>query len=132
MSVCRFSRPTSCRPCLISSIALSYRILSGCALLSTLVDLSTFFLWKIWASTDVAPSKNSAPRVKSARLFPATHSFEVALRTIRPKLHLSRECRVPRRISRLNPLETGSAHTQHHLNISQPTGTIKYNLNERQ
>src|SRR5580698_7100976 len=112
MSVCRFSRPTSCRPCLMSSIALSYKILSGWALLSALVDLSTFFLWKIWALDEVAPSKNSAPRVKSARPFPATHSFEVALRTIRPKLHLSRECWVPRRNPKLNPLETGSAHTQ--------------------
>src|SRR5271154_593223 len=112
MRVCRFNRPTSCRPCLMSSIALSYKILSGWALLSTLVDLSTFFLWKIWASTDVAPRKNSAPRVKSARLFPATHGFEVALRTIRPKLHLSRECQVPRRNSRLSPLETDSARTQ--------------------
>src|SRR5215469_10624660 len=43
MSVCRLSRPTSCLPCLMSSIALSYRILSGSALLSTLVDLLTFF-----------------------------------------------------------------------------------------
>src|SRR5580658_6967011 len=105
-----FSRPTSCLPCLISSTARSYRILSGCALLSTLVDLSIFFfLWRIWVTCAlhvVAPSKNSAPKIQSARSFPVTYSFEVAQLTVRPKLHLSRECQVPRRNFRLSPLET--------------------------
>src|SRR5580700_4642741 len=98
MSVCIFSRPTSCRPCLTSSMALSYRILSGCALLSTAVDLLTFFfLWKIWAFDVVDPSKNSAPKTQSARLLPVTCSFDFALFTVWPKLHLSRECRVSSR-----------------------------------
>src|SRR5207237_3843363 len=43
ISVCKFRRTTSCRPCLMSAIALSYRILSGSAVLSALVDLLTFF-----------------------------------------------------------------------------------------
>src|SRR5882762_9554892 len=60
MSVCRFSRPTSCRPCLTSSIALSYRILSGSAVFSALVDLLTlFFLWKTCASHRVALRRNN-------------------------------------------------------------------------
>src|SRR6202040_3244019 len=108
MSVCMFSRPTSCRPCLISSMALSYRILSGCALLSTPVDLFIFFfLWRIWlicASLVVAPSKNSAPKTQSARPFLVKYGFEVAQLTVLPKLHLSRESRVLRRKPRLNPL----------------------------
>jgi hypothetical protein len=128
MSVCMFSRPTSCRPCLTSSIALSYRILSGCALLSTLVDLLTFFfLWRIWvicASLLVAPSKNSAPRTQSARPFLVKYGFEVAQLTVRPKLHLSRESRVLRRNPRLNPgfLDVPAL---------REAATTKYTLNQR-
>src|SRR5580704_4650548 len=100
-----FSRPTSCRPCLMSSIALSYRILSGWALLSTPVDLLTFFfLWKICvtcASLGVALNKNSAPRTQSARPLQVTFNFEVAQLTVWPKRHLSRDSRIPRRNFRL-------------------------------
>src|SRR4249920_3101147 len=101
-----FRRPTSCRPCLMSSIALSYRILSGCELLSALVDLLTFFfLWKICALLAVAPSKNSAPRMQSARDFPGKYGLEVAPFTVRPKLHLSCESQDLRGNSRLNLLD---------------------------
>src|SRR5208282_3022747 len=113
MSVCMFSRPTSCRPCWMSSTALSYRILSGCALLSTLVDLSTFFfLWKICVTCAlqvVAPSKKSAPKTQSASPFPFTASFEVALLTVRPKLHLSCKSRVLLRDLRLNLLDSATS-----------------------
>src|SRR2546427_7221708 len=73
MSVCRFNRPTSCRPCLTSSIALLYRILSGSAVFSALVDLFTFFfLWKICASHVVALSRNSPPAATIASHFALT------------------------------------------------------------
>src|SRR5580692_8240859 len=89
MSVCMFSRPTSCFPCLMSSLARSYRILSGCALLSALVDLLTFFfLCKSCASLVAALHKNSAPRTQSAAPLLATHTLAVAQFTVRPKLHL--------------------------------------------
>src|SRR2546422_6670354 len=73
ISVCRFNRPTSCRPCLTSSIALLYRILSGSAVFSALVDLFTFFfLWKICASHVVALSRNSPPAATIASHFALT------------------------------------------------------------
>src|SRR5712664_1734730 len=60
MSVCRFSRPTSCRACLTSAIALSYKTLSGSAVFSALVDLLTFFfLWRNCASHRVALRRNN-------------------------------------------------------------------------
>src|SRR6266851_2148925 len=60
MSVCRFRRPTSCRPCLTSAIALSYKTLSGSAVFSALVDLLTFFfLWRNCASHRVALRRNN-------------------------------------------------------------------------
>src|SRR5256885_9409037 len=61
MSVCRFSRPTSCRPCLTSSIALSYRILSGSAVFSALVDLLTFFFLRNTCASDRVALSRSSP-----------------------------------------------------------------------
>src|ERR1700674_852661 len=65
MSVCKPSRPTSCRPCLMSATARLYRILSGSAVLSALVDLFNFFffLWGIWASLELALNSNPAINV---------------------------------------------------------------------
>src|SRR5580698_9330570 len=57
----------------MSSIARSYKILSGSALLSAEVDLSTgFFLWgRIWASHWVALSATNPPaKSKVVRNFP--------------------------------------------------------------
>src|SRR5260370_13205377 len=60
MSVCRFRRLTSCRTCLTSPIALSYKTLSGSAVFSALVDLLTFFfLWRNCASHRVALRRNN-------------------------------------------------------------------------
>src|SRR5260370_32561039 len=92
MSVWKFSRTTSCRPCLMSSIALSYRILSCSAVFYALVDLLTlFFLWKICASHRVALSRNSPVTSNRAGRLAA------ARKEVRSKLHLSLESGVPRR-----------------------------------
>src|SRR5260370_19691773 len=108
MSVCKFRRPTSCRPCLISSMALSYRILSGSAVFSALVDLLTFFfLWKICASLCVALSRripditNRAERFtldsNVCRLTAArnVHCLTVASFEVPRQLHLSLKSRSP-------------------------------------
>src|SRR6266436_2573199 len=92
MSVCRFSRSTSCRPCLTSSMALSYRILSGSALFSALVDLLTlFFLWKICASLCVALSR------KIPAITNRVGRLTAAKNEVPSKLHLSLESGIPRR-----------------------------------
>src|SRR6266403_6003739 len=90
ISVWRFSRPTSCRPCLTSSMALLYRILSGSAVLSALVDLLTlFFLWRICASLCVVLSSNNPVITNRAGRL-------TAAKEVRSKLHLSLESGVPR------------------------------------
>src|SRR6266849_7126637 len=101
MSVCRFSRPTSCRPCLMSATALSYSILSGSAVFSALVDLLTlFFLWKICASHRVALSRNNPVITNRADRFALARDVEsltVAGIEVQSKLHLSLESGVPHR-----------------------------------
>src|SRR5216683_557937 len=64
ISVCKPSRPTSWRPCLMSSRERLYSILSGSAVLAALVDLFTFFffLWSIWASLGL-PLINKKPAI---------------------------------------------------------------------
>src|SRR5712692_8316381 len=134
MSVCRFSRPTSCRPCLMSAMALSYSILSGSAVFSALVDLLTlFFLWKICASHRVALSKNSpvitnsADRLTVARIVDRltvariVDRLTVAKIEVRNKLHLSLESGVPHR----GLPKPGALHD------SPQFGTLNYTLNER-
>src|SRR5437016_5567395 len=100
MSVCRFSRPTSCRPRLTSSIALLYRILSGSAVFSALVDLLTFFfLWKICASHRAALSRNSPIVTNKVNRFVVASNVDrltVASNEVQRKLHLSLESGVPR------------------------------------
>src|SRR6266852_1851481 len=125
MSVCRFSRPTSCRPCLMSAMALSYSILSGSAVFSALVDLLTlFFLWKICASHRVALSRNSpvitnsADRLTVARI---VDRLTVAKIEVRNKLHLSLESGVPHR----GLPKPGALHD------SPQFETLNYTLNER-
>src|SRR5579872_1142286 len=129
MSVCMFRRPTSCRPCLMSSIALSSRILSGWALLSTPVDLLTFFFrCRSCASLDVALNKNSAPRTQSAIPLPAVPTFDVAEFTVRPKRHLSRlSCFT---LLTAPPTENQPAPIQHPICFLS-TGSTKYTLNQR-
>src|SRR5208283_1375769 len=81
--VCKPKRPTSCRPCLISFMALSYNCLSGSTVLLVSVDLSTgFFLCKIWAVHWLAVTSVSAHMRRSAN---------------RRNLHLSFELLVPGR-----------------------------------
>src|SRR5256885_7434867 len=93
MRVCKFSRPTSCRPCLTSSIALSYRILSGSAVFSALVDLLTFFfLCHTFASDRVALSRKSpiiTNRVHRMVVGRNVDRLSVASNEIRRKLHHS-------------------------------------------
>src|SRR5260370_41141531 len=93
MSVCRFSRPTSCRRCLTSAIALSYKILSGSAVFSALVDLLTlFFLWRNCASHRVALRRNNPVINNSVERFTISMNgdrFGVAKNKSLRKLHLS-------------------------------------------
>src|SRR5258706_13014999 len=125
MSVCRFSRPTSCRPCLTSSIALSYRILSGSAVFSALVDLLTlFFLWKTCASHRVALRRNNPVINNSVDRFAVAKNvdrFAVAKNRVRCKLHLS--LANPGFLSAALPKPRA-------LPDSPQFGTINYTLNE--
>src|SRR5260370_9417541 len=125
MSVCRFSRPTSCRPCLMAVMALSYMILSGFAVFSAFVDLLTlFFLWKICASHRVALSRNSPVITNRADRFALTRNVErltVAKIEVRSKLHLFLESGIPHR-----GLPKPWA-----LPDSPRFGTFNYTLNER-
>src|SRR5260370_8481024 len=93
MIVCRFSRPTSCRPCLTSAIALSYKILSGSAVFSALVDLLTlFFLCRNCASHRVALRRNNPVinnRVERFTISMNGDRFAVAKNKLLRKLHLS-------------------------------------------
>src|SRR5216684_1866700 len=102
MSVCRFSRPTSCRPCLTSPIALSYKTLSGSAVFSALVDLLTFFfLWRNCASHRVALRRNNPVINNSVDRFAVAKNVDrfavaknvdrlaVAKNRVLRKLHLS-------------------------------------------
>src|SRR5258708_11601958 len=93
MSVCRFSRPTSCRPCLTSAIALSYKILSGSAVFSAVVDLlSRFFLWRNCASHRVALRRNNPVINNSVERFTISMNgdrFAVAKNRVLRNLHLS-------------------------------------------
>jgi hypothetical protein len=105
--------------------------LSGCALLSTPVDLLTFFFrCKSCASVVVALNKNSAPSTQSATALPPTDAFDVAQLTVRPKPHLSRWFRLTRLAPRLKPLESSPVHTQT-SHILPSAGTTKYTLNQR-
>src|SRR2546421_13070927 len=100
MSVCRFSRPTSCRPCLTSSIALSYRILSGSAVFSALVDLLTFFFLRNTCASDRVALSRSSPiitnRVHRIVVGRNVDHLAVASNEVRRNLHLSLESGVPR------------------------------------
>src|SRR5947207_112526 len=100
MRVCRFSRPTSCRPCLTSSIALSYRILSGSAVFSALVDLLTFFFLRNTCASDRVALSRSSPiitnRVHRIVVGRNVDHLAVASNEVRRNLHLSLESGVPR------------------------------------
>src|ERR1700730_191311 len=114
MNVCRPSRPTSWRPCLMSSIARPYRILSGSAVLSALVDLFTFFfLCRIWASHVVAVIAASPPANTSMlSRFPVL--FVKAWNKLAPLLiNISPEC-VLHHLARTAGL--GSERSQYTLN----------------
>src|SRR5258708_37207757 len=93
MSVCRFSQPTSCRACLTSAIALSYKTLSGSAVFSALVDLLTFFfLWRNCASHRVALRRNNPVINNSVERFAVAKNvdrFTVAKIEVLRKLHLA-------------------------------------------
>src|SRR5437762_3422520 len=126
MSVCRFSRPTSCRPCLTSSIALSYRILSGSAVFSALVDLLTFFFLRKTCASDRVALNRSSPiitnRVHRIVVGRNVDHLAVASNEVRRNLHLSLESGVPRHPSiRARDVPAGSPRLR----------TLKYSLNER-
>src|SRR6266480_6222622 len=126
MSVCRFSRPTSCRPCLTSSIALSYRILSGSAVFSALVDLLTFFFLRNTCASDRVALSRSSPiitnRVHRIVVGRNVDHLAVASNEVRRNLHLSLESGAPRHPSiRARDVPAGSPRLR----------TLKYSLNER-
>src|SRR5882724_8658509 len=67
MSVWRFSRPTSCRPFLMSTIARSYRILSGAAELSSAAAAAFFLDLECldWASVATLENNTAIPSMAS-------------------------------------------------------------------